>query len=313
MQKQRNKLFKKNWGNMKNYLLSASVIFSIMNISACEDWSHHYVKGAQFYQNKQYEIADIAFSEAVNLTKNEKDESHIFIRINRAKNFLQLDECYKALEDINEVIDCPSLSKKDLINALEIRMRAYAGLEMHSRFNEDYIWYKSVNPNMPIFEYTEKFIVIRHCETMEKNDQEILYGLFVASGLCEDVSKITQLDDLIIIERNNKEGYRCPCGPCNTEEMEAENEKKKKLEGCYWHCNIVAGMASEMAGKLIQINPVFFPTLIMIEILNCVCKDCCGDNGGFYMNCIEPIREYYEIIKIKIKQLINNFSVNDKK
>jgi hypothetical protein len=50
----------------------------------------------------------------------------------------------------------------------------------------------------------------------------------------------------------------------------------------------------------------------MIEILNDVCKDCCGYNGGFYMNCIDPIRKYYEIIKLKVRQLFHHVSVNDK-
>jgi hypothetical protein len=145
---------------------------------------------------------------------------------------------------------------------------------------------------------------------MGKNDQEILYGLFVVAGLCTDGSKITQLNDLIIIERKVKE-MRCPCEPCNKQGKESEDEKRQKLEACYWSCNIVAGMASEMAGKLIQLNPVFFPALVMIEILNDACMDCCGDNGGFYINCIAPIREYYEIIKLKVKQLFGHISIND--
>ncbi len=301
---------------MKKFL-AASAIFLALDANACDDWSNHYVKGIQLNQEKQYEKANVEFSAAVNLIKDECDESHIFIRTNRAKNYLQIGEFYKTLEDIHQVIDCPFISNKDLIDALEVRMRAYAALEMHSKFQEDYIWYKSLNPYMPIFEYSEKYIVIRHCEAMKSDDQEIMYGLFIAAGFCVDESKIIRLDDMIVIERKNTGLCHCktrhPTENQTQEEKDIEKAKKLKLESCHYHCDIAARTASEMAGKLIQVHPAFFCTLIMVEVLKDTCKDCCGDNGGFYMNCIEPIREYYETIKKKLAQIVHHIAVNETK
>lgn len=285
---------------MRKYILSAS-FFCMLNISCCEtSWSTHYVEGVHLYQNSDYEKSITKFTEAIQLLKNEKKDAHIFIKINRAKNFLQLGKFYKALEDINEVIDCPYLSRKDLIDALEIRMRVYTALEMHDKFQEDYTWYKSLNPYMPIFEYTEKYIIIRHCEMMKDNDAAFTYGLFIAAGLCLDESKITRFDDTIIIERKNS--ILCKC-PCNLSEEEKKNIQQ--MESCHSHCNLAARTASQLAGFIIIVNPQLFGILATIEILNNECKKCCGNNGGFYMNCIQPIADYMQLMKNRLRGILN--------
>jgi tetratricopeptide (TPR) repeat protein len=276
----------------------------MLNISCCEsDWSNHYVDGIQSYQNKEFGKAKLAFTQAIELTKKEKDESHIFIRTNRAKTFLALEEYYKALEDINEVIDCPSLSNKDLIDALEIRMRVYAGLEMHHRFQEDYIWYKSLNPYMPIFEYTNKYIIVRNCEMMKEDDQEFTYGLFVATGLCVDCSKIIRFNDTIVIERKNISTCSCSSECCEKESDILKD--KERMENCHKNCDLVAHIASEISGTLIVINPNLFGMMTTIEVIRNGCRKCCGDNGGFYMNCIQPITDYLQMIKNRLKAMLD--------
>ncbi len=282
---------------MKKYILSAS-FFCMMNISCCDtDWGSHYVDGVYFYETKEFRQAKVAFTQAIELTKNEKDESHIFIRTNRARTFLQLEEFYKVLEDINEVIDCPVLSKKDLIDALEIRMKAYSALEMHDKFQEDYTWYKSLNPYMPTFEYTEKHIIVRHCEMMKDNDQSFVYGLFIAAGLCVDESNITRFNDMIIIER--KDVGLCPCL------SDSEKKDNQQMESCHRHCDLAARTASQLAGCIIVVNPQLFGILATIEVMKNECKKCCGKNGGFYMNCIQPIADYMQLIKNRMRRILN--------
>ncbi len=293
---------------MKRYILSAS-FFCMLSVSCCEnDWSNHYVEGNLFFKNKEYGKAKLAFTQAIELIKKEKDESHIFIRTNRAKVFLQLEEYYKALEDINEVIDCPSITLKDLVDALEVRMRAYAGLEMHHRFQEDYIWYKSINPYMPTVEYTKKYIIIRNCEMMKKEDEEFTYGLFVAAGFCLDESKVKKINDMIIIERKNDEVCACDSSCCNKKDEEKEANKeldRQRMMNCLQNCDLVAHIACEIAGKLIAMNPNMFGMMTTIEILRNGCKKCCGDNGGFYMNCIQPITDYLQMIKNRIRAALD--------
>lgn len=286
---------------MKKYILSAS-FFCMLNVSGCEStWSNHYVEGMQFFEKHDYGKAKLAFTQAVELTK--KDDSHIFIKSNRAKTFLRLGEFYKVLEDINEVIDCPTLSTKDLIDALEIRMKAYCALEMHHKFQEDYIWYKSLNPYMPTFEYTEKHVIIRHCEMMKEFDHDFTYGLFIASGICLDESNITKFNDMIIIER--KGSSPCPCSLKLCSKSDDKDKDEQRILNCHKNCDLVAHTASEIAGKLVIGNINMFGMIATIEMLRHECKKCCGQNGGFYMNCIQPIADYCQLVKNKFKDLLN--------
>ncbi len=280
-------------------------------IFTCEDtWSNHWVNGLKLHENGKYYDATIEFTQAIEMTKNEQDESHIFLRTSRARNFLQLEQFYKALEDIYFVIDCPTISKKNLIDAVEVRMRAYAGLKMINKFEEDYIWYQSLNPFFPVIEYTEKYVIIHNCDSLGATQvqKDLVYGLFIASGFCVDKSKIVHYGDVIIIER--EANLDCPCLFKIKEfgtraHVDVDDMLRRQIEGCKAYCDNSANTALIISGRLIALNPAFAGAVLTIQIIRESCKACCSGNGGFYVTCIQPIVDYYNDMQEKINKILD--------
>ncbi len=202
---------------MKRILLMCVLLCA----NACADvdtWEGHWISGLNHHKANDFNQAIYKFTLAIDAiqNENENEQSHIFIFIDRAKAHMQKREWHKAIQDLNIAINCPTILKKDLCEAVKFRWCCHSMVDNKEKGLEDYDLYNSLDPSLPKYEYTKKHQIVRHISSWDKKDKEMIYDMWITLGLCSNLSDIHEYEDVIIVDLKKDALTSCPC-PCEQE------------------------------------------------------------------------------------------------
>jgi tetratricopeptide (TPR) repeat protein len=296
---------------MKSIFLGILLLMLSSSAFPCDTWDIHWVNGLEFVELEKFSEAENEFTKCIKLIENEKSEHHTFVYLERAKLYIHQQLWYKALEDLNIVLDCPVLMKKDRIDALQLRIQTFSMLGNVNKMIEDYTEHASINPYMPKTEFTDKYIILRHCMLMKDTDWEIVEGIWIHMGLCEDREDIQRYgDDIVIIKKKQKclcacqqqnfilNGPGAPQGeyPGQPKKTSGNNDEQlqKQKEGCKYYCERFFTSLTVILNKYVKKIKNFTATLLALEVFRDKCRDCCENNGGFYDSCIKPMQDFVD-------------------
>ncbi len=292
-------------------ILTLLIATTAITASAYAGWQEHWINAIQQQAEKNYVEAEDQFTSAIKLIENDKEELNRHVYTDRAMLYFEQERYYDALADLNLALDCPNLVRQDKIDALNLRSVTYLKLDMQWKSQEDYIEYAKLDPNMPLVDFCDQYLVIRHCPTRQ-DGIDALTDFFVRAKMCEKGDIKIYDNNVLIVKLKKacctqcKEDKKCESfvvwPPVHRPHIEPEQHQeqqkkldeqlKKQIEGCNWYCDTAFNTCIAYLGKA-QLK--FWPVQVLIKTFEAMrnkCYDCCSGNGGFYQVCMQPILDF---------------------
>lgn len=168
------------------------LLLTIFCFIACscfsETWKQSWEKGIVYFNENNFEEAEVQFTEAINRSRQEGSfEPHLCV--DRAKVYNALGKYQSALSDLEVVLGYPDIEITDKLSALMAKNYIYVHLDMSDEKQKNLEEIKKIYP-FPKAEFSADKIVIRDVpdsgifrdliKVAYKNDEVT----FLPSGVC---------------------------------------------------------------------------------------------------------------------------------
>lgn len=284
-----------------------SFILSTLILSVCfaqeGTWKDDWLTAVNFCNDKDYENADLFFSQAIKMIESNGDVDHPHVYVDRGRLYLLLERYDEALADLDKAMECKNLSEVERRRALVSRIATKSHLKMdHGVLSDLNLFGESY---APIVEHTKNKVYIRNvpdCECF----RNILTCYFIHSGFCGSKNNVHMMKSgICIVDKDCNDGevvnesesqVERICDACGQTLGAITSPQCVVIDGCTSWCDANTIIATAWCSKVFKAPHCQAACYAAVYVIQKGCYWCC-EGGNIYQKCLKPFERIVDYMQ----------------